>query len=625
MSVFADPSGTRMGAYEIVRELGRGGMGRVYLARDTGVADRPVAVKVILDGTTDDEATIRFLREIRNLGKLKHPGIVRVLAAGESQGRPYFVMDYVPGRDLARFLDECALLPERDRLLTIVRTIAHIARAVAYAHGQGVIHRDLKLPNIMVSHEDDLPVILDFGIAKYTGDSSLTVAGRTPGTPSYRAPEQLDERLKVRDELVDIWTIGVILYRCITGRMPFVGSDFVAVSLQILQQEVEFPAMPDSELARLVEPVIRDCLTKEPRRRPQSALDVADRLDAAVASYHRQVHAGPPRSDVTVDARQELRLPALAQRHPAVLLAALLGLTTLVLAAALLWIVLGQSRVSDRVETGRATPVVAATAPAPRAADEVGRATSQPQAAIVPVTAAPTPPPTARPTTSPTNKPTASPSVTPTASPSPTPRRSPTPSATPSAVPTPSASARPTATRSPVPTAEPPARAADEAAVPAAGEHGGPPRIQIVPFDTAATRKIRFTGSVDDIATAIVDDINERLQGDDVPVAVGTRIAPGVELVVRGRITSVDGGDRAERTMLGGIGIKKGAACLTAEARIETRSGEVLRELSFDPCARFAPFLSGESLLRGHASDVARDIVSAVAEIQGEKEEQPEE
>lgn len=618
-----------MGAYEIVRELGRGGMGRVYLARDTAVADRLVAVKVILDGTADDEATIRFLREIRNLGKLKHPGIVRVLAAGEYQGRPYFVMDYVPGRDLARFLDECALLPERDRLLTIVRTIIHIARAVAYAHGQGVIHRDLKLPNIMVGHEDDLPVILDFGIAKYTGDSSLTMAGRTPGTPSYRAPEQLDERLKVRDELVDIWTIGVILYRCITGRMPFVGSDFVTVSLQILQREVEFPTMPDPGLARLVEPVIRDCLSKDPRRRPQSALDVADRLEAAVASYHRQVQAGPPRADVTADLHQEPRLPALAQRHPAVFLAAVLGLTTLLLAAALLWLLLGQSRGPDRVETGRAIPVAAVTGRDPRAADEGGRPTSQPQAAIVPATAAsssaPTEFPTARPAgspiASPTAKATAPPSVTPSAAPSPTPLRSPTPSAGS----TPSASTRPTAARSPAPTAEPTARAAEEVTVPAAGGHGAAPRIQIVPFDTAATRTIRFTGSVGDIATAIVDDIREQLQGEDVPVAVGARIAPGVELVVRGRITSVDGGDRAARTMLGGIGITKGAACLTAEARIETRSGGVLRELSFDPCARFAPFKSGESLLRGHASDIAGDIVSAVAEIQGEEGEQPEE
>jgi integrase len=189
--------GRIVGPYEIVRELGRGGMGRVYLAHDTAVGGRYVAIKVILAGDPDDDGAkrARFVREIRNLARLRHPNIVTVLTAGEHQGHPYFVMDYIAGRDLSRFMDECAVMPERQRIVKVVRLLRSVARAVHYAHGKQLIHRDLKPANILITYESDEPIILDFGIAKFIGDSSLTRGAESPGTPAYRAPEQIDIRL----------------------------------------------------------------------------------------------------------------------------------------------------------------------------------------------------------------------------------------------------------------------------------------------------------------------------------------------------------------------------------------------------------------------------------------------
>jgi serine/threonine protein kinase len=272
MSADEDPfePGLAIGAYEIQRELGRGGMGRVFLAKDRAVGGRLVAVKVILAGQKDEDAVKRFSREIANLARLRHSNIITIFTAGNHQGHPYFVMDYVSGRDFNRYLDECTTLSEQDRFRIIVRVLAAVSRAVDHAHHHGVVHRDLKPQNILISSESDEPMILDFGIAKFLGDESLTHGTESPGTPAYRAPEQIDIKRKVRDELVDVWAMGVILYKALTGTMPFKGSDMLSISVQILNEKPTPPRKLNPAIPAKLERLALQCLEKDPTKRPRA-------------------------------------------------------------------------------------------------------------------------------------------------------------------------------------------------------------------------------------------------------------------------------------------------------------------------------------------------------------------
>jgi cyclophilin family peptidyl-prolyl cis-trans isomerase/predicted Ser/Thr protein kinase len=278
----------RIGPYRVVRELGRGGMGTVYLCEDTAVGNRPVALKVIHDlhaGTAD--VIERFHREIRNLGLLRHPNLVQVLYAGEHEGHPYFVMEYVQGRDLNRWLEEIAGWPEGDRIATIVRLMAKVARGVAHAHEKGTVHRDLKPQNILV-REDGEPMVLDFGIAKHSEDPTLTATAATPGTPSHMAPEQFEPGNVQNDELIDVWALGTILYFALTRERPFKGQSLASVSYQIVHANPAALRKLNAHVPPALEAVVLKCLEKDPRRRPQSAEDLAGRLDAAL---HDVVHA----------------------------------------------------------------------------------------------------------------------------------------------------------------------------------------------------------------------------------------------------------------------------------------------------------------------------------------------
>jgi eukaryotic-like serine/threonine-protein kinase len=273
--------GNKIGSYEIMRELGRGGMGCVFLARDAAVGGRLVAIKIILATARDEaaEAHARFLHEIRNLARLRHPNIVTIFTAGTHEGHPYFVMDYVAGRDLARFVDECATLGERERIVKITHVMAQVARAVHHAHTKKIVHRDLKPTNILLTHEADEPMILDFGVAKDLADTSLTQGSQSPGTPAYRAPEQIDVARKLRDELIDVWALGVILYRTLTGTHPFKGNDALSLSMQVVSAAPQPMRELQAQIPPLVEDVVLACLEKDPHRRPESALAVAELLE----------------------------------------------------------------------------------------------------------------------------------------------------------------------------------------------------------------------------------------------------------------------------------------------------------------------------------------------------------
>jgi cyclophilin family peptidyl-prolyl cis-trans isomerase len=282
----------RIGPYRIIRELGRGGMGTVYLCADTGVGDRLVALKVVHDPRgVGSELLERFRREIRNLGVLRHPNIVQVLYAGEHEHHPYFVMEYVRGRELNKWLDEVALLPEPDRITAIVRLMAKVCRGVAHAHHNDTIHRDLKPQNILV-REDGEPLVLDFGIAKHSEDTTLTASASAPGTPSHMAPEQFDPTLVVKENLIDVWALGTILYQALTRERPFRGQSLASVSYQIVHSKPVSIRKLNPQVPPVLEDLVVKCLEKDPRKRPQSADVLAEKLEASV---HDVVHAAQTR------------------------------------------------------------------------------------------------------------------------------------------------------------------------------------------------------------------------------------------------------------------------------------------------------------------------------------------
>jgi cyclophilin family peptidyl-prolyl cis-trans isomerase/predicted Ser/Thr protein kinase len=283
----ADP-GRAIGPYRVVRELGRGGMGAVYLCEDTAVGDRPVALKVVLDPEAGGtEARERFQREIRHLGTLRHRNIVQVLFAGEHEGRPYFVMEYVPGRDLGRHLEDLRGKPEEERLAEIVRLMARVADGVAFAHQAGIVHRDLKPQNIIV-RDDGEPMILDFGIARRAGDVSMTGAGPAPGTPSFMAPEQFEGGGDpAHPEAADVWALGAILYLALTGERPFPGRSSAAVAYQVVHQPPIAPRRVNPHTPEAVEAVVLRALEKDPRRRFPTAAAFRDALVSGAAAGAR--------------------------------------------------------------------------------------------------------------------------------------------------------------------------------------------------------------------------------------------------------------------------------------------------------------------------------------------------
>ncbi len=282
--------GDRLGAYEVIDHLGAGGMGDVYRARDLRL-DREVALKVV-SGIGDDVARARLLREARLASSLDHPNICTVFDVGEVGGQAFIAMQLVRGETLrARARSEGLPVDQ------VIDYGAQIAAALAHAHEHGVVHRDLKLDNIVVT-PDGRPTVLDFGIAQKLADRDLVDAttdtrslgdDRTlAGTLHYLAPEVLTGASA--DARSDVWSLGVVLFEMATGRLPFPGRTGLEITSAILKDAI--PALPASIPPGLAR-VIARCLAKSPGERPQRAGEVAAALEAAGAD--RPVPAPPPR------------------------------------------------------------------------------------------------------------------------------------------------------------------------------------------------------------------------------------------------------------------------------------------------------------------------------------------
>jgi WD40 repeat protein len=259
--------------YEVLQELGRGGMGVVYLARQVK-ANRRVALKMILaEDHASAAARARFATEVEAVARLQHANIVSVYEVGEHQGRPFFSMEHCPRGSLEGKLGGAPQPPrEAARLVEI------LARAVQVAHQHGIVHRDLKPANVLLGAGDVLK-ITDFGQAKrLDADGGQTHTGHVLGTPSYMAPEQAAGDLKAVGPAADVYALGAILYECLTGRPPFKAASVLDTLVQVRAQEPVPPSRLNAQVPRDLETVCLKCLHKAPPRRYPSAADLAEDL-----------------------------------------------------------------------------------------------------------------------------------------------------------------------------------------------------------------------------------------------------------------------------------------------------------------------------------------------------------
>ena len=312
----ATPAVAAVPGYEILGELGRGGMGVVYLARHVKL-DRAVALKMILTAGHAGEADLaRFKTEAETVARLQHPNIVQIFEVGEHGGLPFFSLEFCPGGNLAQKLKGTPLPPREAAAL-----VEKLARAMHAAHEKGVLHRDLKPANVLLA-DDGAPKITDFGLAKkLDADAGRTRTGAVMGTPSYMAPEQAGGKSKEIGPACDVYALGAILYECLTGRPPFKAATEMETMMQVLSDDPAPPRQLQSKTPRNVETICLKCLSKEPARRYASA--------AALAEDLRRFQAGEP-----VQARPVGRLERAvkwAKRRPA--LAGLLGVTLSALVA----------------------------------------------------------------------------------------------------------------------------------------------------------------------------------------------------------------------------------------------------------------------------------------------------
>jgi hypothetical protein len=317
--------------YEVLGELGRGGMGVVYKARQVAL-DRVVALKVILHADcAGAEARDRFRAEARAAARLQHPNAVHVYEVGEYRGLPYFAQEYCPGGSLAARLDGTPRPPGEAAGL-----VEALARAADAAHRAGVVHRDIKPGNVLLAAGGE-PKLADFGLAKLIGADGPTRTGAVLGTPAYMAPEQADGRVKEIGPATDVYALGVLLYELLAGRPPFKAPSAAETLAQVIAAD---PPPVQPACPRDLEAIVRKCLEKDPARRYASAAELADDL--------RRFREGRP--VVPRPAGPVARLWQWVRRNPVTAAAAGLGLLALALAAVVPWA--GSSRQPDPAAGG---------------------------------------------------------------------------------------------------------------------------------------------------------------------------------------------------------------------------------------------------------------------------------
>ncbi len=270
--------------YQILGELGRGGMGVVYKARQVGLR-RMVALKMVLAGAhAGAQQLARFAIEAEAVARLQHPNIVQIYDVGELDGLPYFSLEYVDGPPLDKQLGG---KPQEPRFAA--QMTETLCRAMHFAHQQGIIHRDLKPANVLMT-ATGVPKISDFGLAKRLeeGDSGQTKTGTIMGTPSYMSPEQARGEVKGLGPLSDQYTIGAILYELLTGRPPFLGNTPMDTVMQVIREEPVAPTRLQPEVPKDLETICLKALQKESHKRYASCFEMAEDLHRFLAAQEIQ-------------------------------------------------------------------------------------------------------------------------------------------------------------------------------------------------------------------------------------------------------------------------------------------------------------------------------------------------
>ena len=277
------------GSYRVEREIGGGGMARVFVAEETALGRR-VVVKALSPELSHELSAERFAREVKLLARLQHPNIVPVLTAGTVGTIPYYTMPFIEGESLA---DKLRGLPQGERIpmASAIDVLRDVVRALAYAHSVGIVHRDIKPANVLLAY--DAAVVADFGVAKALADSrtesdagkgaTLTQAGIALGTPAYMSPEQAAGDPSV-DHRADIYAWGLLAYELLAGVHPF--ADRHSVQALIAAQLVEQPRALETlvpEVPHVVSALVMDCLAKDPTARPASARAIVDALPATLS------------------------------------------------------------------------------------------------------------------------------------------------------------------------------------------------------------------------------------------------------------------------------------------------------------------------------------------------------
>lgn len=297
-------SGTRVGDYELIEEIGRGGMGVVYRARHV-VVGRVVALKMILSGDFASESeTLRFRAEAEAAANLDHPHIVPIHEVAEHAGRPYYTMRLLPGGSLSQRRRKSGPDPQ-----AAARLLTTIARAIHFAHRRGFVHRDLKPANVLFD-EAGQPFVTDFGLAKRLGQSGPTVLGALLGTPGYMAPEQAAGRTDITAS-ADVYSLGAILYELLTGRPPFRAATVMETLVLVMEGEPVPPRRLNPAVPGDLEYICLKCLEKDPSRRYASAAALADDLDRHLLGEDIEGRHGKAFESLVRKARRE---PVLATR-----------------------------------------------------------------------------------------------------------------------------------------------------------------------------------------------------------------------------------------------------------------------------------------------------------------------
>jgi len=301
----------RLGRFEIIREIGKGAMGVVYLAHDPRI-DRRIAIKMIAipPGVSPQEAREtrhRFVREAQAAGKLTHPNIITIYDVVEEADRSYIAMEYIDGETLESYTKPGGLLP----LEKVLGVTAQACSALDYAHQNKVIHRDIKPANLMLL-KGELLKITDFGLAK-SPDANLTQDGVLIGTPNYMSPEQISGR--PMDGRSDFFSLGVVLYELTTGERPFGGDTISTIIYRILYEEPRPPRILNEKLPPAFDQILRRALAKDPAERFQTGAQFAEAL-TNYSSFHLKRPPAPGAPTLRVG-RQEAPTPALRPRERA--------------------------------------------------------------------------------------------------------------------------------------------------------------------------------------------------------------------------------------------------------------------------------------------------------------------